>query len=312
LPAVDESRYIQLISDDLGMELHTYRPRSRAWDDMTEWCALFDGPVPTVTLPEMREYYTNARRLENRNVLRGDIAEFVFDLRWHVVGHLVTHGRWKPLIELLKTLRSQGAGRRRLLRDVFSPFVPGRLTNWYLHARGLDHPERVPDWLDARKVNEVPYRMDLLPPGRKRWSTLQLRPFHGSSLTMESDEICATLAGVTVHRPFADIDVWEFFLSLPAELKFPDLKSKTLMRQLLRGRLPDAILDRRDKTVFDDHIMSRIDYAALGRFISKPRFHVDGVDYGVLAARIERRDFKLVDFLWVNDLFRIHAFLSQW
>jgi hypothetical protein len=137
-------------------------------------------------------------------------------------------------------------------------------------------------------------------------------PVEGCPITMEGVEICTALAGVTVHRPFGDIDVWEFFLSLPAELKFPDLKSKTLMRRLLRGRLPDAILDRRDKTVFDDHIMSRIDYAALGRFISKPRFHVDGVDYGVLAARIERRDFKLVDFLWVNDLFRIHAFLSQW
>jgi asparagine synthetase B (glutamine-hydrolysing) len=178
--------------------------------------------------------------------------------------------------------------------------------------RGLDHPKRIPDWLDHRKVNEIPYRADLLQPARERWSALQLVAFEGSTITMEADELCATLNGVTIRRPFTDIDVWEFFLSLPAEVKFPDLAWKTLVRRLLRGKLPDEILDRRNKTIFDDHVMARLDYAVLEQFLAKPNHHISGVDYRRLQAHVERRDFKLVDWLWANDLVRIHAFLSRW
>jgi hypothetical protein len=117
---------------------------------------------------------------------------------------------------------------------------------------------------------------------------------------------------VTVHRPFGDIDVWEFFLSLPAEIKYPDLRSKTLLRRLMRGRVTDRILDRRDKTVFDDHVMSQIDYGVLEQFLLEPDQRIRGVDYERLAARLDRRDLTLIDWLWMNDLVRIHAFLKQW
>ena len=129
---------------------------------------------------------------------------------------------------------------------------------------------------------------------------------------MEAVEICAALAGVTVARPFADIDLWEFFLSLPAEIKYPDLKSKTLLRSLLRGKVPDRILDRRDKTFFDDHVMSQIDYPLLRLYLVEPKYQMPGVDYKRLASRLERQALNLVDWFWVNDLVRIHAFLSQW
>ena len=162
-------------------------------------------------------------------------------------------------------------------------------------------------------MNEkAPYRSALSVPARYRWSALQLAAFNGCAVTMEAGDLCAALNGVKVRRPFADVDLWEFFLSLPAEMKFPDLRSKTLVRRLLRGKLPDAILDRRDKTVFDDHIMSRIDYATLRQFLVDPNHRVAGVDYQRLAARIEQADFQLVDWLWANDLVRIHAFLSLW
>jgi len=124
--------------------------------------------------------------------------------------------------------------------------------------------------------------------------------------------MCGSLSGVTVRRPFAYIGVCEFFLSLPAELKYPDSKSKTLMRRMLRGKLPDEILDRRDKTVFDDYIMAKLDYGTLKRYLTNPSFRIRGVDYEALGRRIDKQDFKLTDYAWVNDLVRIHAFLSQW
>jgi asparagine synthase (glutamine-hydrolysing) len=106
--------------------------------------------------------------------------------------------------------------------------------------------------------------------------------------------------------------LWEFFLSLRAEIKYPDLRSKTLLRRLARGHVPDAILDRRTKTYFDDHMMKQIDYPLLAQLLVKPAFRVRGVNYERLAVRLERRDLTIIDWMWVNDLVRIHAFVRQW
>jgi hypothetical protein len=50
----------------------------------------------------------------------------------------------------------------------------------------------------------------------------------------------------------------------------------------------------------------------LKRYLTKPSFRIRGVDYEALGQRIDKQDFKLIDYAWVNDLVRIHAFLSLW
>lgn len=317
-PKVDERPYIELVTEFLNLQLHTFVTRSRVHDNVADWIKLLDSPIPNISAPEMHEFYSEARRLGFRNVLTGDIAECVVDLPLHVAGHLLTHGRWWPLARLLSIQHTQGASLRKMASwrnfasQLAMPFIPGRVANWYLSVRHRNLHKRLPDWLDYRKANEVPYRNDLMPPGRGRYLAVQTMPLEGCPITMEGVEACSSVAGVTVRRPFADVDLWEFFLSLPAEIKYPDLRSKTLIRRLLRGKVPDRILDRRDKTYFDDHVMSQLDYPVLQQFLSKPTYRLDGVNYDRLAARLERRDLGLVDWLWVKDLLPIHAFLNQW
>jgi len=96
-----------------------------------------------------------------------------------------------------------------------------------------------------------------------------------------------------------------------AEVKFPDTRRKTLVKSCLRGRLPDAILDRRDKTVFGEHLLTHADYDLIGRYVIDPPHRFDGVDYARLAERIEQRDFTLWEFCWARDLTSVHAFLAQ-
>jgi len=312
LPRVDESRYIELTSTELGIELHTFVPQARTLDDLERWCALLDGPAPMVSVPGLNENYARARALGFRNVLTGEFAEFVVDTRGHLLGHLLTHGKVAALFSLVSAERGRGTSWRTIARELLLPFVPGRLANWYLRVRQLNRPRFTPDWIEPRKFDEVPARADLLPPSRSRWSAQQLLAFQGSTITLEADELCAQLNGVTVRHPFADVDLWEFFLSLPAERKFPDLRSKTLMRRLLGGRLPNAVRQRRDKTAFDDHVTAQMDYAMLRRFLMQPRHRIDGVDYRRLADRLERADFGLFDWVWAKDLALIHAFLNRW
>jgi asparagine synthase (glutamine-hydrolysing) len=311
-PTVDERPYIDLVVEHLGIPLHTYTLRCRALDDLEHWCDLFDGPVPTMNAPQMLEYYVEARRLGFSNVLTGDLAECVVDMQPHLAGHLFTHGRWGALARLLVDQRRQGASARNLAGQVLESLVPSRVAIRYLRMRGLDVPKRFPDWMDRNTLYEVPFREDLLVPGWKRWAAIQTMPLKGCPITMEAADVCAEVGGVRVSRPFGDIDLWEFFLSLPAEIKYPDLRSKTLLRALLRGHLPDGILDRRSKTFFDDHVMAQIDYPQLLRHLSRPSYELPGVDYGRLRAKLESRSLRLVDWIWVNDLTRVHAFLDRW
>jgi hypothetical protein len=236
----------------------------------------------------------------------------VIDQRRHLLGHLAIHGRIKPLARMVRTHRRRGIGWGLILRQTLSPFIPGRVAVAYSGLRGLDRGDRIPDWLDASEVNRRPYREDLLVPGRRRWLDQQLLAFPGPGITIEADEVCQSINDVVVRRPFADVDLWEFFLALPAELKFPDASSKTLVRRSLRGHVPDEILDRRDKTAFNDHMVASADFAALERLLVRPRHRLAGVNYARLAERIERRDFTVYDHFWARDLAAVHAFLEEW
>ncbi len=312
LPSVDERHYIELVAERFGIELHTFRPTARPLDDVDEWVRRFGSPVPILSVPEVSDASSRARQLGYGNIITGEFAEFVFGNPMNIFSHLLTHGRWRALTNLLLVERGRGEPARNLARLLLQTFVPGTVANWYLHWRGLDLPHRIPDWLDERKVNEVPFYSHLLPSSRQRWRQLQLIGTEGGTITVEADEACAAMAGVTIRRPLADVDLWEFFLSLPAEIKHPDLRFKILARGKLRGILPDEILDRRGKTVFDDHIMTHLDYDSLKRLLVRPRHRMAAVDYERLAQRIEQRDFTRFDWFWARDLAGIHAFLNTW
>lgn len=312
LPSVDESEFIEIGARHFGMDLHTHRPQARALDQAEEWGRVFGTPVPMVSIPELWDSYQRAHALGYRSLLTGDFAEFLFGTPMHLVSHLLTHGRWGALARLLATERRRGVEWRWLIRHLLITFVPGRAANWYMHLRGQDAPERMPDWLDRENRFQTPFRNDLLPAPWQRWRKLQLLGTYGSTITLDAGEICSARSRVDVRRPLADIDLWEFFLSLPGEVKCPNIRYKTLVREWLRGFVPDPILDRKRKVVFDDHVMKQVDYAELTRLLVAPRHELPGVDYRRLAARIERRDFNRFDWFWAKDLARIHAFLNAW
>jgi hypothetical protein len=147
---------------------------------------------------------------------------------------------------------------------------------------------------------------------RRRWHDQQLKGFIGPGLTIEADEILQSIHGVQMRRPWADVDLWEFFLTIPAEVKFPDNAAKTLIRRLLRGKVPDVILDRKEKTLFTEFTMARVNYPALRRWLVQPKFRMPDVDYERLALRLQQEDLDPLDFRWAKDLAAIHAFLDLW
>src|SRR5262249_26995692 len=51
-------------------------------------------------------------------------------------------------------------------------------------------------------------------------------------------------ASLEVRAPFLQPDLTGFILSLPTSVKFPGFTRKRLLRDLMRGRIPDSIIDR--------------------------------------------------------------------
>jgi asparagine synthase (glutamine-hydrolysing) len=115
-----------------------------------------------------------------------------------------------------------------------------------------------------------------------------------------------------VRMPWADVDLWEFFLSLPAEVKFPDGRMKPLVRDLMRSKIPDSIVDRKDKTVLNEFVIAGIDYPSLRKWLINPDKRMPGVNYALLAEHLEREDLDLFGYIWAKDLAGIQAFLAQW
>jgi asparagine synthase (glutamine-hydrolysing) len=303
--SVDERPYIELVTQRLEMPLHTWEPHTNALEDLEEWVVLGDGPVVAGSLALYKDAYRVARESGHLAILTGEFAEFVCTLNGFLLDHLLSHGRFRAARRQLGMERSHGASWVALAREVAAAVSPSSVRA----ARVRQTAAGVPSWIDRRKANAGAARSIVGP--RNRWVKLQVSPFYGAGASVETEAICQEVSGVRVRRPFADLDLWQFFLSLPAETKFPDYAAKELLRRLLRGRVPDAILDRRDKTVFDDAMLADTDFAALRRLLVNPDHRLEGVDYEALAERLRREDIAILDYIWLMRLAAVHAFLTH-
>lgn len=305
-PSVDERPYIELLAAHFKIPLHTFEQHANVLDDLAHWVALADGPYPAASLAHYAEDYRLARELGFRTILTGEHAEFVCALNWYLIDHYVSHGRLGDLRRHVEARHARGAPWRWLAFDVARGIAPGRL----LAARERRSRLGLPAWIDGVKASEGAAQE--IASARQRWRRLQLSAFRGPGLSAEAEAICQAACGVRVRRPWTDVDLFELFLSLPAGQKFPDTRGKSLVTRLLRGRVPDAILDRRDKTVFDEALLAQIGYATLRRFLVDPPHRLHGVDYEALGERLRREDLERSDYHYARQLAGVHAFLAQW
>ncbi|GIW56098.1 MAG: hypothetical protein KatS3mg082_2502 [Nitrospiraceae bacterium] len=172
------------------------------------------------------------------------------------------------LSDVVRMVRSwpKGPGRSRL-----------RLA-WLLARRWLPQAARMtveraagkpwnPPWMNARWLADH----DVLPvwPAGSR-ETCRSRVFHWALRQAQTGSLQHLLRhgdrnamafSIENRTPFLTLEFSDFVLSLPPQfLVGPDGTTKRLLREALRGLVPDAILDRRDKVGFrtdpDDTLLS--------------------------------------------------------
>ena len=52
--------------------------------------------------------------------------------------------------------------------------------------------------------------------------------------------------------------------------------------------------------MFNDHVMTQVDYPTLRRLLIHPKHRLPGVDYDRLAQRIQQQDFNRFDWFWAR------------
>jgi asparagine synthetase B (glutamine-hydrolysing) len=303
-PSVDERELIELLAARYGLELHTFTPGTLKLDRLGEWVRTFDGPWAAWHPGWTEETYRFAAARGYRVLLSGFFAENVVALTRGLVPHLVASGRVRHALAYLADQRARGVPRASGLRTVAAAFAP----RWVMSLRRRRHPQAViPTWMDPRRVGVREGARALAP--RALWKAAQLGFIGGPHPAMEAYAKLQARCGVRVRHPWSDVDLWEFFISLPAQVKHPDSRPKALLRNVLRGRVPDAILDR-PKMVFNDYITDRIDYPSLRRWLTDPPLRLGGIDYTMLAGRLAAEDLPMSEFISAKDLATAHAFLA--
>lgn len=304
-PSVDESNYIEIVARHNQMELHTFEPVASPLEGIGGLLQIAEAPAPTVSLAESAEYYELAAKMGYRTILTGEMAEFVMAMSSHTLRHLLRAGRWGKATGYLLAERARGLGRRRVFRLLATAAVPD---DWLRERRRRRQqlPQQGVSWL-SHGADET----RTASPGNP-WITSQLSAFQGPGLSVEADEAIQMNFGVRVRRPWLDVDLWEFFLSLPAEVKYPNGQYKALARRWLRGYVPDEILDRRDRTYFEESFFGRLDYSALKSHIFNGVFEMPGVDYAKVRERLDEASMSLIEAMWAKDLAVIHAFMDQY
>jgi asparagine synthase (glutamine-hydrolysing) len=316
-PSVDETYYIDLVARRLDLDLHTYVQRATPLDDLTFWVDVLDGPWEVLSVQGLAETYRLARELGARRILTGEMAEDVATVGGPLFGHLIFARRLGPALEWVRRSRARGRTRQVIAREMLTSLTPVIAATAYMRLRRARllarKAARLPAWIDPAAVSGLGVMTDYTQPIGKRWLEWQASPALAAvGPSMEAEDLCAARLGVELRLPFADVDLWEFFLSLPAEVKFPDLNhaSKRLIRDAMRGRVPDEILDRMRKTFFNDHIAGTADYPRLRRLVLDREVRVEGVDYRLLGERLDRGDLSVNELIWAYDLARVHAFLG--
>jgi asparagine synthase (glutamine-hydrolysing) len=260
----DESDQARLVAQRLDTEHHEQILSAKdALGFMDELPRVFDEPVADASvLPTL--LLSRFTRGEVTVALGGDGAdELLLGYPTFVAERYAAAYARVP--ERLRTLLRHGADSMPASSDYMSLGFKARK---FTHDFDPDLLTRHLQWLGTFKETEFPgvlspavadqaqgVNSELIEYWRKECPELTglnalshfyLRTYLLDQVLVKVDRASMHFA-LEVRAPFLSRDLMEFLLSLPPEMKFRSGHGKYLLRKLMRGRLPDSILDQKKK-----------------------------------------------------------------
>ncbi|MBN1400970.1 MAG: hypothetical protein JXA74_09035 [Anaerolineae bacterium] len=251
LAACDEREYIQAVHAQYGTEA-AYVPGDDAWplSDVDSCWQAADRPDGNPYRGLKRRVYTRASQGGTRVLLSGGFSDHMYSGAEHWLADLLGEGRWaKAVRELFRYAGHQGLRgtlRSATLRHALRPW--GSALG--LMDRNNAWAKPWPGWLtpDATdRLDQIGVGSDS---GLRARRPEQFRGMLGSrAASSAAGEIGhVNRAGAELRYPFRDRRLVQFMLSIPAHQLFNRGLYKYILRNAMRGILPELLRGRGQAT----------------------------------------------------------------
>jgi asparagine synthase (glutamine-hydrolysing) len=257
-PAVSEEHWADIVADAAGAVSHKVRPTSAELiSDLNYLIGTQDEPFGGTSIYAQHRVFKLAHEAGIKVMLDGQGAdELLAGYPFYLTARVASLLRQGQLIEANRLIKQASSlpqlkGMNLLARGGAS-LLPRGIRRIVRHAT---ENGAAPKWLNnewfARRGVEIRQ------PFKSRGQDILREQLHDtlveSSLPMllRYEDRNSMAQSIESRVPFLTVELAEFILSLPESyLIGPDCTSKRVFRQAMRGIVPDAILDRRDKVGF--------------------------------------------------------------
>lgn len=255
-PAVSEERWMKLVAREVGVVSHTVEVSAQELrDDLDRLIDVQGEPFGGTSIYAQYRVFRLAREAGIKVMLDGQGADELFaGYSYYLadrVARLLAGGRFPTAYRLVSALSTlPTANAREIALSAARSVVPFASRTF---VRTLAGRPLVPEWLDRSWLDEHgvvvtdPYRAIRGDLRAHRISTVR-----GNLRTLLRHEDRNSMASSIESRvPFLTPALAEFAAGMPDDyLIAPDGTGKLVLKQSLRGLVPDPILDRRDKIGF--------------------------------------------------------------
>lgn len=315
-PACSEERWIDLAGGAARAVMHKVRPTpAELVADLDRLIEIQEEPFSSTSIYAQQRVFQLARENGIKVMLDGQGAdEMLAGYRGFLASRLGSLLAQKRPVEAARfwagVARLPGTGAATVLGRAVCHLLPPRVIESLLPWVGK---EPMPAWLNQRWFNErgvLPLSLSHFAGPDKLRAHLHHTLVQSSlPMLLRFEDRNSMSHSLESRVPFLTPKLVQFLLSLPEEyLLGPDGTSKRVFRAALRGLVPDAILDRRDKIGFATPEQRWLNQLApwVERTLQSPvaraipAIHLDACVREWEAIRARRRRFDFRVWRWLN------------
>jgi asparagine synthase (glutamine-hydrolysing) len=286
---IDESARIDALVDALDLANVQLRPSpsgafALALRYTDTWGLPLPGPGAALEQPLVERAAVEGASV----ILDGQGGDEVFGRATFLIADRLRHARLISSVRLARSLAPPGLDRRRLWRGTYRMWklaglhaaIPAPLHSRLRALRGRE--SQLPEWFsaDARPAARPSFEWGWKDESGPRWwahnrnMLVQMRDDVGLNEYLRHR---AMIVGAEARPPLLDVDLIELVLRLPPELGFVEAIDRPLIREAIRGRVPDAVRRNAVKSnvaVYYHEPLSGVDLAPIRRLLVDPRLEV--------------------------------------
>lgn len=257
-PTLGEERWVDLVANHVGATVHKVRlDQSNLVTDLDNLMRAQQEPFGSTSIYAQHRVFGLAADAKIKVMLDGQGADELFaGYRPYYAARLASLFRQGNPISMLRfairAMQLPGISARQLAAETAGLLLPDEVQE---SLRGFLGRERIPpwirrEWFEARHVSfELLWRSEKGEALREMLLDAVTRTNLPMLLRYEDRNSMAH--SIESRVPFLTPAIAEFVFSLPEEYLLDDRGvSKSIFRAAMRGIVPDAILDRRDKIGF--------------------------------------------------------------